>query len=57
LETSNNHVVAGQDGEIIGHIPKRNLEGFVPEESLPAEAPRLSNRNMMVKAEKWTVQG
>ena len=29
VEKSNNHVVAAKSGELIGHIPKRCLEGFV----------------------------
>ena len=29
MEKSNNHVVAAQRGELIGHIPKKCLEGFV----------------------------
>ena len=29
IETSNNHVVAESNGDIIGHIPKKILEGFI----------------------------
>lgn len=56
LDTSNNHVVGGQEGEVIGHIPKSYLEGYIDVNMGENDAPRLSSRNVLVKPEKWTVQ-